>query len=52
MVMTVRYLLTHFSVDYSSFSVITKSTSCSSSINANMGLSIGLACAAFICSFK
>jgi len=29
-----------------------KNTLCSSSSGANMGLCIGLACAAFICSFK
>jgi len=35
-----------------SFNVITKNTYCSSSSDVNMGLCTGLACAAFICSFK
>jgi len=47
----VRHLLTRFSVGYRSFSVIMKNTSCSSSSDANMGLCIGLACAAFIWHF-
>jgi len=50
--MRVRHLLTRFSVGYMSFNIITKNTSCSSSSDANMGLCICLACAAFICSFK